>query len=308
MSISTVINTKNAAQTLKNCLQSVQFTDELVLVDMHSTDETLKIAGQFTDKIYSHHDLGYADPARNFAISKASHDWILVIDADEIITPELRSKILEITQQDYQKAADVYLISRKNIIFEQWIKGAGWWPDYQPRLFKPGKVKWAVGVHRYPDLSGKVTKIAAQEKLAIEHHNYQSVAAFIARLNRYTDIQAKEKLETLQESNQKLTISNQELINRFSQELCKRLFALKGIDLGFHGVSLSFLQAMYEQVLYLKQWQSLGFWRIKNDQQSSLQALAKLKQDLSYWIADWQVKHSSGLAKFYWKIRRKLKK
>jgi glycosyltransferase involved in cell wall biosynthesis len=81
--LSVVINTKNAAKTLPRTLQSVTFADEIVVVDMQSTDETKTLAAEVTDSIYDYDDVGYVEPARNFAISKASSEWIVIVDVDE---------------------------------------------------------------------------------------------------------------------------------------------------------------------------------------------------------------------------------
>lgn len=296
MKLSAVINTKNAAKTLDKCLNSVSFADEIIVVDMHSTDQTIKIAKKFTDKIFTHKDLGYADPARDWSINKASHNWVLVVDADEEVPVKLRSKIKDIIQQT--ETADVYLIPRKNIIFKEWIQSAGWWPDYQPRLFKKGHVSWQVGVHRMPDLEGDVEKLPLEEELALLHHNYQSVEQFINRLNRYTGLQAKENWQPEQ-------ISTVDLINHFRRELNQRLFALEGVK-SQHGTVLSFLQAMSQLVVLAKQWEILGFPSEEKPNQTTA-ALKQIQQDLAYWTADYYVKNSSGPAKLYWQIRRKLK-
>jgi glycosyltransferase involved in cell wall biosynthesis len=304
MPLSVVINTKNAAKTLEACLQSVVFADEIVVVDMHSTDETVKIAKKFTNKIFTHPDLGYADPARDWAISKASYDWILVIDADEQVSSTLQKKIQKIVIQE--EAADVYLIPRKNIIFGQWIKSAGWWLDYQPRLFKKGHVSWKVGVHRRPDLKGVVKKFPAQQKFALVHQNYQTIEQFIERLNRYTSIQAKERQEK-SNADEASGFSPSSLLKTWFDELQFRAFKEKGLSQGTHGMSLSLLQAFYELTVMLKQWQLTGFKAQKTNPRHFTKTLCTLKKELSYWTADWQVQRSFGLKRIYWQIRRKLK-
>ena len=314
--LSVVINTKNAAQTLESCLKSVEFADEIVVVDMQSTDETRDVALKFTDKVLSHQDVGYADPARDWSINQASYDWILVVDADETVPPTLRNKIKNILKQadknqdqnknkDRDNVADVYLIPRKNIIFNDWLKSAGWWPDYQPRLFKKGHVSWKVGVHRMPDLKGTINKLEPKPELALTHQNYQTVEQFIDRLNRYTSLQANERLN--QENLPTNRFSPASLIKVLAREFENRAFAKKGIEQGTLGVSLSLLQAFYELVITLKQWQLEGFQPKKTDLAQFTSSVKQLQKELNYWVADWHVQHQIGFKKVFWQIRRKLK-
>lgn len=299
MKLSVVINTKNAENTLDKCLRSVSFADEIVVVDMESSDNTLTIAKKHGAKIFHHEDRGYADPARDFALSQAKGDWILVVDADEEISPTLRKKILSTISSGNQETT-VYLLPRKNIIFKKWIQKAGWWPDYQVRLFQKGMVSWKVGVHRHPDTKGKVEKFSAHSEFAILHHNYQFIHQFIQRLNRYTSLQATERSKP--DSSQSVS---EKIWQSFTSEFISRFFSQKGIDEGVHGLSLSLLQSFYELTISLKQWEKDDFPITKNDQESSIHSLRVWQKSLNYWIADWKVAHTSGIRKLYWKFRRK---
>lgn len=303
MKLSVIINTKNASSTLEKCLQSVSFADEIIIVDMMSTDDTIKIARKYTQDIYQHEDIGYADPARNFALSKASGRWMLVVDADEEIPPKLKEAILKIIF-DESHDIDVYWLPRKNMIFGKWIEKAGWWPDHQVRLFKKGMVSWQVGVHRHPDIKGNADRFPDQENMAILHHNYQTVEQFLTRLNRYTGLQAKERLAVSESTPHH---STQSFFTSFSKEFISRLFLKEGIDEGMHGLSLSLLQGLYEFCIDIKKWEHLGFKPTKNDQEKTFQSLRAFQNDLNFWIADWKVKNSSGFNKLFWKVRRKYK-
>ncbi|NCN45663.1 MAG: hypothetical protein COU63_03285 [Candidatus Pacebacteria bacterium CG10_big_fil_rev_8_21_14_0_10_36_11] len=298
--LSVLIHTKDVAETLEKTLSSVKFADEIVIVDMESSDDTLKIAKKYTNNIFHHEDVGYADPARNFAISKATNEWILVVDADEVISEELREIILEtINNKD---SADIYHLPRKNFVFNKWIMKTGWWPDYQPRLFRKGTVSWQVGVHRLPDMTGTQEKFPAEEKYAIEHANYIDTSHFIKKLNHYTSIQAIERLDTNKQNKEQY--STNKLFEIFANELAKRSLMMNGTEEGLHGTSLSFLQATYEAVIYLKQWGETGYKETKpEDFGATLNHIQKIWR---YWWADYKVRHSSGLTSIYWRIRRKL--
>jgi len=296
--LSVVINTKNAATTLKRALKSVSFADEIVVVDMQSTDATVAIAQEVTDRIFSVKDVGYVEPARNTAIAKATGDWVLIVDADEEVPPSLQEHLLQLMTQP--ATAESYYVPRKNIVFGTWYHYAGWWPDYQLRFFKRGTVKWSTRIHTQPATTSQPAYLPAKEELALIHHNYQSIEQFIDRLNRYTTHEAANRLPAT-------TVGGDQVIKAFHHELLSRLFRHQGIDGGIHGVSLSFLQAMYELVVVTKQWQATGFPQTKRDQAATLEALKAFHQDLAYWMADWQIHHTSGVAQLAWRIRRRLR-
>jgi len=298
--LSIVINTKNAAATLKETLKSVkEIADEIIVVDMHSSDETREIAKKYQAKIFLHKDLSFADPARNFALSKASHDWILVLDADEEIPAALKATIQKIINDP--QSAKAYYLPRKNIIWGKWIQHTGWWPDHQLRLFKKGEVKWPGKVHQLAEAKSKAEYLAAEEQFALLHHNYQTVSDFIERLNRYTTLEVD---KITQENKKALSVNS--VIKIFKDEWLKRLFALEGYKDGTHGLSLSFLQASYELVALLKiNEKNLQENKPQNDEIKTMMALKNFQKDLSYWIADYYVKNSKGFKKIYWQMRKK---
>lgn len=299
MKLSAVVNTKNCADTLEQCLHSLSFVDEIVVVDMHSSDDTLNIAHQYTEQIFQHEDVGYVEPARNFAISQAQGDWILIADADEVVPKALATRIKEIiaTGQD-----DCYFLPRKNIIFKHWINKAGWWPDYQLRLFRKGCVKWQDQIHSQPLIKGSAMKLPTQEKYALVHHHYQTVSQYIQRLNRYTDAEVISKEVENSATVQSFTLA-------FHQEFLRRFFSEEAIELGSHGLALSYLQSFYQLATQLKLWEEKRFpTQVScNSQQQAIQHLQAALADYRFWLADWHVKHDCGVRKIYWQIRRKLR-
>lgn len=303
MPLSVIIHTKNAADTIVRALKSVTFADEIVIIDMESSDETVALARDYTDKIFTHADEGYADPARNFGLSKATYPWILVVDADEEVSDGLRGFVQSVLSDqvgdDFK--ADVYAIPRQNFIFGQWMEHSGWWPDFQIRFFKNGHVKWERGVHRQPSIEGKSLVLPATEQYSMRHYNYSSVEDYIARLNRYTSLTAEEHSQEVQAE-----FSGKHMIDTFSQEFDRRFFAEKGYLDGTHGISLALLQSMYQLVTQLKIWQSKGFPAHTNEEEM-LEALQNWHNSLKYWVANYRVEHSTGLAKIWWKLRRKFK-
>lgn len=302
--ISVVLNVKNMADTLAKALQSVSFADEIIVVDMQSSDKTVAVAKRFTDRVFSHPDVGYADPARNFGLSKAKYPWILVLDADEVIPPSLQDKIKDLVTEP---TADVYWLPRQNLFFGHWLAKAGWWPDYQPRLFRKDHVSWAVGVHRMPDITGLELKIAAKPEWSIQHTNYVSVTQFIDKLNQYTTLQANEAAA----ANPQTTLTASQVsvpLKAYFNELLKRLLAERGIDAGLHGVSAALLQSNYELVKQLKLWEAAGFPPTFDDQRQTEKVIRQFQADLNYWLADWHFEHSRGLSRVIWWFRRRLKR
>src|SRR5581483_1205183 len=151
-SISLVINTKNEEKNLKDCIESaIPIIDEIIVVDMQSKDQTIQIAKKYNAHSYTVKDYGYVEPARNFALKKATKDWILLLDADERLTPYLCKIIPTLINKKYNG----FYFPRKNIILKKWIQHGVWWPDYSLKLFRNGFVKWSDKIHSQPELEGK---------------------------------------------------------------------------------------------------------------------------------------------------------
>lgn len=310
--LSVVINTKNMADTLKATLESVaEIADQIVVVDMKSTDGTPEVAKAFTDEVYTfEQELGYADPARNMALSKAKGEWILVLDADEELTAPACQAVKDILAehasiwQDFRIEPETvcFFFPRQNMIFGTWVEHTGWWPDYQPRLFKKGTVSWQKGVHRLPDIVGPSQYLPAHPDFALLHHNYPTVEAYLERLNRYTSIAASEQ------SNKKpLMLKTTQVWQTFHDEFLRRYFAQDGIKDGPHGLSLSLLQATYQLSQLLKNWQKNGFKTAPESPEEIEQQLRQFQSELAYWLADAHVKQSQGLTRLWWQLRRKLR-
>jgi len=299
--LSVVINTRNSENTLAKALESVSdIATQIIVMDMKSEDKTEQIAKKYTKDVFTTtKDYEYVEPARNAALAKADQEWILILDADEELSLGLKKEIEEILVRP-KTDAECFFLPRKNIIFGKEMEGTGWWPDYQMRLFKKGKVEWSDKIHSIPKIDGKVEHLPADLSKAILHHNFQKVDQFVTRLNRYTSI------ESLSEE-QKNELSPASALALFTDEFLRRMFAQKGIDEGIHGVSLSLLHSSYQLISFLKHWEKQGFSATTGDQEATLLQLEKFESELNYWIADWKVNHSSGFSKIIWQIRRKLK-
>ncbi len=275
--ISVVINTLNEGETLKRALESVKWADEILVCDMHSEDDTVEVAKKMGSKVIYHERLNFVEPARNFAISKAKNEWILIIDPDEEVPIDLAKRLKEMA--DKPIASNFVEIPRKNLIFGKWVKASMWWPDLNIRFFRKGTVSWeGVDIHRPPKTEGEGLKLENKEELAIIHYHYSSISQFMGRLNRYTDVQAKE----LVKSGYKFNWSD--IISKPLGEFLGRYFSNRGFEDGLHGLVLSLLQAFSFLVMYLKVWELEKF----KDQEVSLKdvkSLAKKSGDeVNYWF------------------------
>lgn len=302
LDLTVVINTKNEAKNISRCLASLRkLSAEILVVDMMSTDETVKLAKQAGAKVVKYeHDHGFADPARNFAFTKVETNWILVLDADEELTSDL---VTFIKARVESPTADVYYFARKNLFFGQWVEHTGWWPDYNPRFFRKNYLSWPGKVHGAPEVKGRIEYLPAKEDLAILHHNYESVEHFVEKLNRYTTLAAKGK--TVNEV--KSPVSSAQVLDRFFAEFLRRYLGLEGWRDGVMGAGLSVLQATYEMTTLMKIWEMNGCPSADADSQSGIRRLKYFKRELNYWIADVEIKKSAGLIKLFWLIRRKFK-
>ena len=296
--ISAIVHTFNEEKNIDRCLSSLTFADEIVLVDMGSTDKTLEIARTHKARTFPHSYTGFVEPARNYAIEKARGDWILIVDADEEISKELARYIKAETKNP---RGDFYRVARKNIIFSKWVRHAGWWPDYQVRFFKKGSVSWVSAIHGIPVTKGSGIDIEATEDLALVHHHYQNLEQYIGRLNRYTSVSAKEFY--VRGTKFKLEL----ILDKPLREFISRFFAREGYKDGIFGLALSLLQAFSELVVYLKLWELEGYKR----QEVSLPTLAAIagieKKHAVYWYINERLKQPHGLFEdLVLKIRRKL--
>ena len=293
-----VVNVVDAEiEVLPRALKSVEkLANEIVIVDM-TTDgkEVAKIGKEFAARIYKHEFVDYVEPVRNFSITKATGDWVLIIDPDEEIPVSLMGKIKKIVNEP---KADYYRLPRMNIIFGKWIEHSGWWPDYNIRLFKKGKVEWTEEIHGVQVTMGEGADLPAKEESAIIHHNYQTIEQYIERMNRYTGKQAENLLRG------GYSFRWQDVIHKPAREFVARYFAGEGYKDGVHGLALASLQAFSELAVILKVWQKGGFERQKLGVKDVIKELGLVERDLDYWKADALVKNGGGVID---RVKRKFK-
>jgi len=187
MKISATIITRNEEDRLAPALESlVDVADEIVVVDSFSDDATLDIARRYNAAVFQHPFADFGSQ-KNVALDKATHPWILNLDADERVSPTLREEILKLKDKDVVDV-DGFLINRQTHYLGRWIKHSGWYPDRKLRLFRRDRSRWTGRVHERLEVDGVVDRLEGD----IVHHTYRDLDDHIRRLNRYSRIQAED--------------------------------------------------------------------------------------------------------------------
>lgn len=185
MDISAVIITLNEEANIEDCLASVSWAREIVVVDARSTDRTREIALRFTPEVHERDWEGYSE-AKGFAMSKASSEWVLSLDADERVTPELRK---EIESLPAGPGVDGYLVPIKPLFLGRWIEHSGWYPGYKLRLARKARAAMTKKkLHEGIRVEGKVGKLSNP----LLHYAYPTVRSYFDKFSRYTDLAARE--------------------------------------------------------------------------------------------------------------------
>jgi len=298
--LSIVISAYNEQKKIRACLESAKWADEIIFVDNSSTDKTAKIAKEFTKKIYTaKNDPKKIDLQKNLGIEKATNDWIFLLDADEVITPELKEEIKE-TIEINNSAVNGYSVPRKNIIFGRWIEYTGWYPDYQLRLFRKGKGKYEETHYHEPiKVAGNTEKLLSN----LEHYNYDSVSQFFYRgLQVYAPNEAEELLR------KGYVFSYADVIKFPFKEFLSRYFAREGYKDGFHGLVLSLLMAFYHLAVFVYLWEKKKF--IDDDAFGTDKFKNEIKEagkELVFWINKKKIDEEKDMIKkTFLKLKRKL--
>ncbi len=291
--LSVAIATYNEEKNIKDCLESVKFADEVIVVDGKSQDKTAEIAKKFGARVFSVENQPLMKKNMNLAFEKCTGSWILSLDADERVSEELQREILEAIDSTEFSA---FKIPRKNIIFGKKIEHTGWYPDFQYRLFKKNHASFPEkNVHEELDIKGSVGEL----KNPIEHLHYETISEWISKLDNYTTHEA-----------QKLIAEGKKLkwhdsITFPLEEFLSRFFAREGFKDGLHGLVLSILMASYWELVFAKIWEHEKFWQYGNGH--FLEEVANEGKIVSFKYHHWvQASTKFLLLKINHKIRKHL--
>lgn len=246
--ISAVILARNEEQNIRNCLETVRWCDEIVVVDMQSTDRTVAIAGEYTDRIFTHEIVSAFDIAKKYAVEQAVGEWILLIDADEMIPVALADKLRALVGDD---SCDVVEIPFNHYIMGAWVRHSGWGYTPLPRLFRQGSIRFEKTIHGYMHIEdgARVDRLPPSDEGCIIHFNYTDSRHFMEKLNRYTGVEA----EHLYERGQKF--SYQGLFTAALREFHGRYVKGKGYRDGVRGFALSAMMTFYRVLTHIKLWE-----------------------------------------------------
>ncbi|OGP73235.1 MAG: glycosyl transferase [Deltaproteobacteria bacterium RBG_13_58_19] len=186
MGLSVIVIALDQEENIGPCLESVSFADEIVLVDSGSQDRTLELARAYTDRIFVTEWLGFG-ATKNFALDRATGDWVFSLDTDERVPPQLKEEILSVVRANGPLAG--YRVPRKNYFGGRWIKRLGWYPDYTLRLFRRGAGRFREReVHEEVEVAGPVGFL----KTSLDHYSYNDLGEYAARQDRYARLAARE--------------------------------------------------------------------------------------------------------------------
>ena len=246
-SISVVIITKDEEEKISRCLNSIKWTDEIVVVDDLSVDKTAEICREYGAKVLSNKSEGNFDRQRNIGIDNSKSDWVLQLDADEIVTEELKQGILEAVNSNHGYAA--YKFKRKNYFLGHFIRYAGEY-NYYVKLLRRGRARY-VGrsVHETLQVDGEIGAINCD----IEHRVFDSISQFIERQNFCSGVEAG----LLYEENKGVPDRKikYNLIISSGKLFWKLYFKKKGYKDGMHGIVWCVLQSVRRILIWAKYWE-----------------------------------------------------
>lgn len=185
MSLSVIVITKNEEASIDNCLSSIAWAEEIIVMDSGSTDRTEEICRRYTEKFYRSDWPGFG-PQKNRALALATKEWVLALDADERISPELRLEIESVIASPGKRMA--FAIPRRSSYCGRFMKHGGWWPDYVTRLFRNGSARFSDDlVHERIIVDGPVGRLRAP----IIHEAFQDIEEVLETLDRYSTMGAR---------------------------------------------------------------------------------------------------------------------
>ena len=181
--LSVTIITLNAAAQLEACLRSARFADEILVVDSGSSDGTQALAERHGAKVIQQDWLGFG-PQKQFAVERASHDWVLCLDADERVTPELQNAIENALNSP---SAGAFRCARRNRFLGRYLKHGEGYPDWSLRLFDRRQARWSDdAVHEKVETQCRIGDLPGD----LLHDSAESLAAYLTKQNRYTTLAA----------------------------------------------------------------------------------------------------------------------
>lgn len=238
--ISAIIIAGTEEKNIAECLESVRWADEIIVVNSGSKDQTVDIAKKFTEKVFVREWEGYASQ-KNFSLQQANNEWVLSIDADERVSPELREEILDL---DFSRA-DGFYIPRRNYFLNKVIRSCGWSPDYQLRLFKKSKTTLSGRqIHESFVVDGKKEKLKSE----LIHYTHTSLGSTLEKITEYSTLEAEEK-------SHRMKMNGVKIFFKPIWEFFHHFVIRRGFTDGVYGLMVSIIHAMTKAQVYMKIWE-----------------------------------------------------
>jgi glycosyltransferase involved in cell wall biosynthesis len=242
MKITGIVITKNEEKNITSCLDSINFLDEIIVVDSGSTDNTIELAKKLTGKIYTP-PIENVTQKRKYSLEISSNDWIIFIDADERISPELKNEIASLQNSSREAFVSGYYINRKNYYFGKWVKHCGIYPDYHIRLFnrKNSEITDRI-VHEGIIVKGETARLDSP----ILHYTVDDMAHLIRKIDYYSTMQSIEYF------GKKKKVSKTILVGKAISAFLRVYISRGGFKDGFRGFLVSLSDSLVNFLTNLK--------------------------------------------------------
>lgn len=255
--VSVCIITYNEELNIRRCLESVKWADEIVVIDSRSTDKTVEICREYTDKITLRDFPGHIEQ-KNFAVDQAKYDWVFCIDADEEVSQQLQHDIIGVLKDEHQNIVGFY-VPRKTEYLGEWVTYGRWYPDYKLRLFDHRYGRWGgENPHDRVDIKGPTGRLKGD----LLHRTYIDISHHLQVINKYTTIAANQKYS----KGVKFPMLNAIFSSMFY--FVDSYIIKRGIFHGYRGLILSVMGSYYVFLKYAKLWE-LYQTSVKNRNKSS---------------------------------------
>ena len=242
--VSAIVVFFNEEENIGACLESLAWCDEIVVVDSFSTDRTVEICRRYTDRVIQRTWAGYRDQ-KAFAHSQATKEWVLLVDSDERVTPELREEIGQALAQDDNEYSG-FALPRLVFYLNRWWRRGGWYPDYDVRLFRRERATWGGSdPHEKILVEGKIRRL----RNPLHHFTYRDIEDHVERINRFTSISARE----LRKSGHRWRLADALL--RPAGRFFRSYLLKRGFMEGFAGFYVAVTAAVYVFLKYAKLWE-----------------------------------------------------
>lgn len=242
--VTAIVITKNEEAQIDECLSSLSWCNEIVVVDTGSNDKTIQIAKKHTGVVVGTEGGSYSD-WRNLGLLKAKNEWIFYLDSDERCSDSLRNEILNTTSS--KTVFSYFAIPRSNIILGKEMKHGGWWPDYVKRLYKKRNIKgWVGELHEEPRVEGKMGFLT-NPITHIKHDNFKDM---LEKTNTWSAVEAKLMFDANHPPMNPLRFTS-----AITREIWKRMVLEKGFLDGPEGILYSIYQMYSKFISYAKLWE-----------------------------------------------------